>query len=323
MKKIVLIIYAISILTLVSDCAKKSVNDADKKISNKSKQNVEKPEGLSLAEIQCFICHSSTASEKERAAPPMIGIKARYLEAFKNKDEFVNAIVEYAKNPTKENSKIPNALERFGIMPKQNFKDEELKKIAEYIYDYKIQEPDWFREHYKVSHGKEYIQQGLAFENTHNFPKELALKYAMETKELLGKNLQQKLKNEGPEKALTFCNLEAIPLTESMVKKHHTLIKRVSDQPRNINNAANESEREIIARFKKMLAKGETPKPIEENGNLNIPIITNSMCLKCHGSKNTDIEPKIVEKISELYPKDRATGYKKDQIRGIFVVKIP
>ena len=50
------------------------------------------------------------------------------------------------------------------------------------------------------------------------------------------------------------------------------------------------------------------------------PIETNANCLQCHGSKEMDIKPNVLKKIELLYPKDEATGYKINEIRGLFVV---
>ncbi len=33
--------------------------------------------------------------------------------------------------------------------------------------------------------------------------------------------------------------------------------------------------------------------------------------------------PKLATKIKQLYPKDKATGYSENQVRGIFVVNLP
>ena len=85
-------------------------------------------------------------------------------------------------------------------------------------------------------------------------PKAKALSYAIETKELLGKNLQEKMKQGGAENALEFCNVNAIPLTESVAKNHKINIKRVSDQPRNQLNIANEKEIKYINLFKERIA---------------------------------------------------------------------
>ena len=153
-------------------------------------------------------------------------------------------------------------------------------------------------------------------------PKAKALSYAIETKELLGKNLQEKMKQGGAENALEFCNVNAIPLTESVAKNHKINIKRVSDQPRNQLNIANEKEIKYINLFKERIANGEKLKPEVVTQQLYVPIITNPMCLQCHG-KIEESNPKLATKIKQLYPKDKATGYSENQVRGIFVVNLP
>jgi hypothetical protein len=148
--------------------------------------------------------------------------------------------------------------------------------------------------------------------------------YAAETKGVLGKNLMNALNTQGTEKAIEFCSTKAIVLTDSMGGVFNANLKRVSDQPRNPLNLANENETAFINELKQKISKGEkmTPKFSESDGKITgyFPIETNAMCLQCHGSKDLDIKPNVLKKIVQLYPKDQATGYKENQIRGIFVV---
>ena len=154
--------------------------------------------------------------------------------------------------------------------------------------------------------------------------KEMLQKYAHETKGVLGKNLMNAINTQGTEKAIEFCSTKAIVLTDSMGTAFNATIKRVSDQPRNPVNMANENETAFINELKEKVSKGEkmTPKFTESNGNITgyFPIETNAMCLQCHGSKDVDIKPNVLQKIAQLYPKDQATGYKENKLRGIFVV---
>jgi len=148
--------------------------------------------------------------------------------------------------------------------------------------------------------------------------------YAMQTKVVLGKNLMNAINKQGTEKAIEFCSTKALVLTDSMGKALKATIKRVSDQPRNPLNLANEDEIAFIKELKEKMAKSEklTSKISEANGKTiaYFPIETNAMCLQCHGSKDSDIKPNVLKKIDLLYPKDQAIGYKENQIRGIFVV---
>ena len=156
--------------------------------------------------------------------------------------------------------------------------------------------------------------------------REDGLKLAMATKATLGKNLQTAIKTEGTEHALDFCNIKAIPLTDSMSVELNASISRVSDQPRNPDNRANEKEEEIINSIKTKLANGEEPKPfMVTSGNKVIgyyPIITNELCMQCHGGENAEIKDATLAKIQALYPTDEATGYGIGQIRGLFKIEM-
>jgi hypothetical protein len=103
-------------------------------------------------------------------------------------------------------------------------------------------------------------------------------------------------------------------------------IKRVSDKNRNPNNAANKKELEYIASAKQELKrnKNANPKVFEQNGKMigYYPIITNDMCLKCHGNIETDIETKTLTAIKKLYPNDKGTGYSNNELRGIWVIEM-
>ena len=160
---------------------------------------------------------------------------------------------------------------------------------------------------------------GLSYE-------ELGLKYAMTTKSVLGKNLLIAINTNGTENALEFCSEEAYPLTDSMAIALNVRIKRVSDKPRNSKNTTSELELEYISICKKKIENGEVVKPkIQEIENKMVgyyPIITNKMCLQCHGKPNTNIESAVLKKINQLYPQDKAIGYDVNQLRGIWVIEM-
>ena len=66
--------------------------------------------------------------------------------------------------------------------------------------------------------------------------------YATATKKLLMKNVAEQMQKGGPESALEYCNIEAMPLTKLISDKHGFVISRVSDQRRNPKNVANAEE---------------------------------------------------------------------------------
>jgi len=172
----------------------------------------------------------------------------------------------------------------------------------------------------------EVVQQDLKDENLQKYS-EIGFHYAVTTKQALGKHLTEAIMEGGTEYALSFCHLQAIALTDSMSQLHNASITRVSDQPRNANNAANNKELEQIQYYKDLVAEGETGKEIQPNveregGKVYFyyPILTNEMCLQCHGTKNETINPEVLALLSELYPDDKATGYKSNEVRGIWSI---
>ncbi|WP_324026256.1 DUF3365 domain-containing protein [Maribacter sp. BPC-D8] len=147
---------------------------------------------------------------------------------------------------------------------------------------------------------------------------------AQSTQKVLGKNLMLNIQKNGPIGAVTFCNEKAYPLTDSMAIVHHAKIKRVSDKPRNQNNKASKKELEYIAFFKSKINNNESYEPIlaNENGNTYFysPIVTNTMCLNCHGVPETNIDPKVTQLLNDKYPYDEAIGYKENEVRGIWSI---
>ncbi len=153
---------------------------------------------------------------------------------------------------------------------------------------------------------------------------QIGLNIAFSTKSQLGKNLMGTMKEKGAVAALEFCNIKAISLTDSMATVHKARIKRVSDKTRNPNNKANIEELKNIEVFKRLLSNKEDIAPILETKNDSIhfyyPIITNEMCLKCHGTPK-EIDTKTFTALKRLYPTDLAVGYSENQVRGIWSIQ--
>lgn len=156
---------------------------------------------------------------------------------------------------------------------------------------------------------------------------DIGFQYATTTKSTLGKNLTGAIMEGGTEHALSFCNVQAMSLTDSMSQVHNATITRVSDKPRNPNNVANAKELEQINFYKNLVAEGKTGKDIKPNVEIEgnqvhfyYPILTNEMCLQCHGTKDEVVKPETLAMLSELYPEDQATGYGDGEVRGIWSI---
>lgn len=146
------------------------------------------------------------------------------------------------------------------------------------------------------------------------------------SQEALGSQLKAKMMQGGPIHALEFCSVEAIPITDSLSTLHGATIKRVSDQNRNPNNAANANELAYINSAKSKIAEGQQPEPttimLRDKHLAYVPIMTNGMCLQCHGEPSKTLSQQTFDKINELYPNDKAVGYGADQLRGIWVIEM-
>lgn len=154
--------------------------------------------------------------------------------------------------------------------------------------------------------------------------KKIGMQYALSTKKVLGQNLKGKMESEGVIKALEFCNINALSLTDSMSVLHNATIRRVTDKARNVNNQATAEEINYINEFKKMIANNQKVTPIinvkEDNVNFYAPITTNGLCLQCHGTKGKELNSKTFTAIRELYPDDLAVNYSVNEVRGIWSI---
>ncbi|WP_147678738.1 c-type heme family protein [Algibacter pacificus] len=300
--------------------------------------------GKKLMETNCYTCHSPSASETDRIGPPMIAIKKRYINNNTTKEEFIADMQAWIKDPNKEHSKMPGAVQQFGVMPKQPFPEKTIAQIADFMYDFDIDKPDWFEAHYNEQHGNGMGKgngmrngmgngpkngQGMKNQQTNTTTEQLpygerGLKYALATKAVLGKNLMGTIQKKGTLEALAFCNEKAYPLTDSMSVVNNATIKRVSDKPRNQNNQANKKELSYINAFKNDIKNNTEPKPIvdqiDNKVHVYYPITTNSMCLQCHGKPNQDIQNPTLLKLASLYPQDKAIGYSVNEVRGIWSI---
>lgn len=270
-------------------------------------------DALSLMETFCYSCHSPDAKGPNRVAPPMFAVRTHYLADHPEEAEFVNSMVAFLQKPTPEKAKLKNAVEKFGLMPSMSYSEEHIRKIAAYLY------------HNEQAHPGNGNRNGMGKGKSQKSPAEMGMHFALTTKAELGKNLMAAIQGKGTAGAVDFCNTRAIPLTDSMAKAHQVNIKRVSDKPRNASNRASMAELKHIATFKQALELGEKPTPIVEEDENQIrfyaPILTNQMCLQCHGTPEKELSLDVLKVIRSKYPDGKAIGYGENQVRGIWAIE--
>jgi len=289
--------------------------------------------GKQYLEMYCYACHSPETAMDERLAPPMAAVKSHYIEENTTKEEFLQAFTSWVKNPSEATSKMPGAIRNFGLMPYTPYPDSIVRKIGEYLYLNDVESPDGLGNPLVTGNGKgnavsqkKQMRKRIGWEEPKKTYSEKGREIVTNTQGVLGKKLLDAIHREGLQKALEFCNVNALPLTDSMSELYNTKIQRVSDRFRNSANKATARERTLIEGYQKQLDKKLALEPIIDSTHTYVqfyyPIITNELCLKCHGSLGSNIEPKVWATIQELYPEDKATGYGVNEVRGLWSIQM-
>lgn len=143
-----------------------------------------------------------------------------------------------------------------------------------------------------------------------------------EMQEVLLGQVGKAIQKGGTDYAIEFCNIEAMPLTDSISNKHHVRIQRLSDKNRNPKNGL---EKEMDKRaFEKI--KTEKKAFIEQNDLGEVyyfkPIVMGMpTCIQCHGKKS-DLSPSTLELIQTKYPEDKALDYELGDLRGMWKISM-
>lgn len=146
-------------------------------------------------------------------------------------------------------------------------------------------------------------------------------------KTLLG-NVAKAIEKGGTEYAVDFCNIRAIPITDSIAGLYDAQIQRVTNKPRNPINHLATTQDSLI--WNRMLTEMQTEKKLP-NGVLESenevyyyykPISMGMpACIQCHGSKD-DIATKTRQIINQKYPNDLAVDYQMKELRGMWKIKM-
>ncbi|MDF1697103.1 MAG: DUF3365 domain-containing protein [Saprospiraceae bacterium] len=149
-------------------------------------------------------------------------------------------------------------------------------------------------------------------------------KVSFATFSLLSKELQNAFKVGGIEHALSYCNVNALPLTAQIANQENVNIKRTSEKYRNPKNSPSMAEAEILEEYdqlKRENMKLDSKVVSSKDGyTFYSPIIVQDMCLKCHGAKETI---PAYNKVLDLYPNDKAHGYNQGDLRGMWSIHFP
>ena len=155
MKRISLVI---SIVFLLVSCKQSKEITSTININTSIKEDVAivvLDEAYTLMKNNCYACHNpNSISHDSIIAPPFAAIKQRYNMQYNNKEEFVNAITDWALNPNEETALMRGAVREFKVMPKLFLPKNKLEKIATYMYENNVEQPEWFEDHFNKKHGQ-------------------------------------------------------------------------------------------------------------------------------------------------------------------------
>ncbi len=130
----------------------------------------------------------------------------------------------------------------------------------------------------------------------------------------------------GPVAAIGICNTQAMPITQKTAIGQGMLLSRVSLKNRNPANLPNKWQTVVLEDFEQQKAAGQDIGSLVWSETVNVDgiqefrfmkaIPTGAVCLSCHG---TALSTEVSQVLADLYPEDRATGYREGEIRGAFV----
>lgn len=169
---------------------------------------------------------------------------------------------------------------------------------------------------------------GTSFANTVelNQARELAKQFVGQLQPELG----AAMKAGGPVNAIGVCQTKAPQIAQNLSASSGWDLKRVSLKNRAPTAKPDAWENKVLTQFDQQRANGADPATMEyseivqEKGQKTfrymkaIAIGQGQPCLHCHG---TNINDAVKQKLVELYPQDKATGYSEGQIRGAFSFK--
>lgn len=146
--------------------------------------------------------------------------------------------------------------------------------------------------------------------------------------------LKEALDQRGPVGAIEACNLKAPKLLDQASADTGWQVRRVSLRTRNAQTGTPDAwQARQLADFNIRAAAGAKPESLEvgeivtaHDGKQTfrylraLPVM--EVCTTCHGDA-AKLDPAVQSKLRELYPEDRATGYRVGEIRGALAVERP
>ena len=148
---------------------------------------------------------------------------------------------------------------------------------------------------------------------------------AGDLKQSLMKNLSEKISKDGVVEAVPFCHANVKVIAKGAAKERIKKYEfgRTSHKIRNVSNNPQPWAMTYLKEFEGK-KKGEIKKDhiihkLDNGQRIYMePLYVEAKCLMCHGD---NVAQNVSGKIKELYPEDKATGFKLGEFRGFIWVK--
>ncbi|MCX7258414.1 MAG: DUF3365 domain-containing protein [Polaromonas sp.] len=144
--------------------------------------------------------------------------------------------------------------------------------------------------------------------------------------------LSAAIETSGPAGAIDVCKETAPKMAQAASAQSSWQIRRVSLGNRNPKAVPDAWERRALEDFDHSQKAGIDPAKLErwevvtEDGQAvrryMRALPTQPLCIQCHG-RSDQLGAGVAERLGQLYPHDRATGYSVGQIRGAMTLRQP
>jgi mono/diheme cytochrome c family protein len=142
--------------------------------------------------------------------------------------------------------------------------------------------------------------------------------------------LQEKIATDGPEAAIAYCRLEALPLTAQVAEEFPSVknVRRTALRVRNPANAPDATDQSVLEEWLASWNPAATPQPVVKeytasDGTKELryyrPVPVMATCLACHGSGD-QILANVRAALQRDYPQDEAVDFREGDLRGAIVV---
>ncbi|HEX2339485.1 MAG TPA: DUF3365 domain-containing protein [Vicinamibacterales bacterium] len=136
--------------------------------------------------------------------------------------------------------------------------------------------------------------------------------------------LRAKLARDGPTVLMKSCHLWGVAAAYRVERQEGIAVGRTSNRLRNPKNAPRSWAAPIVELYddRRPPDVGGFVVDVDDRVGVLRPIYLQASCGACHGPLKT-LDRRVRAELDELYPGDRAVGYRTGDLRGWFWVEVP